>query len=510
MKHTHHTLLFIILLLMAATPLEAEATDWEFTVSGIRYRRLSGSIDNPDCALIGAESSVKGTVTIPERVTHGGYAYNVIKVAKEAFFSNRQIYHINLPSTITQIDEYAFAKCALKEITIPGPVKLIKHDAFAGSDIKTAVFSKNVSSMEYGVFEDCVNLVSLTLPRKIERIPSSLCSGCTKLKAVTIMEGTNVIGPYAFGHCISLDSINIPASINSIESDAFTGCKALDVIVNHATEPQEVYSDSFSHYGRLQVPSGYEYRYRADDVWGKFDIEGIPTPPEAQIWREDSQWEYYNADNQLLFYYKLGAFQRIGGIEYMPLAENDERIMAYVRTEEGDALVYARVVNRDTGYIYPEILLYDFRQPYADGEIMRLGTLCDDGSLRIDEVRINETQDAPIYHYDEKIAQWCNFISLIGCFHGPLDYFYTNAADKQPNKKNISHLVFNRKRSTRTDTFFPFYTSGTEAIHSVSISNDETALPPVAINLEGRHLVPTMRNIYIAGGKKHIYAPGKR
>ena len=127
--------------------------------------------------------------------------------------------------TITEIGGYAFAGYAGTSITIPDSVTSIRSSAFSG----------------------CTNIVSATMPaHAINDIPQDSLEtvvitsgniidygafeGCTSLASVTISDSVTHIGHHAFAYCDSLTAITIPDSVTSIGEAAFWDCDSLEAV----------------------------------------------------------------------------------------------------------------------------------------------------------------------------------------------------------------------------------------------------------------------------------------
>ena len=108
------------------------------------------------------------------------------------------------------------------------PVKNIYKNALRGNNIITAVVIPNsVTSIGYGVFEDCSSLTSVVIPDSVTTIGNSAFYGCNKLVSVDIPDGITTIGDSAFSGCSRLTSITIPDSVTTIGNSAFYGCNKL-------------------------------------------------------------------------------------------------------------------------------------------------------------------------------------------------------------------------------------------------------------------------------------------
>jgi len=75
-------------------------------------------------------------------------------------------------------------------------------------------------------FNDCYNLISLSIPASVDTIGYCAVNNCFNLETFTIPDSSKlkVIADYAFEYCESLKSIFIPNTIKSIGSGAFSDC----------------------------------------------------------------------------------------------------------------------------------------------------------------------------------------------------------------------------------------------------------------------------------------------
>ena len=80
-------------------------------------------------------------------------------------------------------------------------------------------------------FKDCAFITSVTLPEKLLSIGNYAFSGCTGLTEIVIPDSVTTIGSYAFSGCTGLTEIVIPDSVTTIGSYAFSGCTGLTEIV---------------------------------------------------------------------------------------------------------------------------------------------------------------------------------------------------------------------------------------------------------------------------------------
>ena len=88
-----------------------------------------------------------------------------------------------------------------------------------------------VSYYANGVFVDCTNLKSITIPEGVNKIGMLAFYRCTNLESITIPEGVTLIDMSAFDGCTNLKSITIPDTVTQIGYQAFmgTGLKSITI-----------------------------------------------------------------------------------------------------------------------------------------------------------------------------------------------------------------------------------------------------------------------------------------
>ncbi len=139
-------------------------------------------------------------VTIPESVD--GHAVSV--VGHSIFQAKDNIESVTLPSTVTEIQDYAFSTCKnLTKVTLPEGLKIIGQNAFW----------------------NCQKLEEITLPSTLKKIDWYAFSA-TGLKSVTIPESNTLqeLKEKVFFQCASLTEVSIPVTITKISPDTFEQC----------------------------------------------------------------------------------------------------------------------------------------------------------------------------------------------------------------------------------------------------------------------------------------------
>lgn len=151
----------------------------------------------------------------------------VQRIGDAAFYRNRSVRAVLLPSTLTEIGSYAFADSNVS-IVIPGEgLRIIDYAAFYGcDDLRGFDLQHATGLLQIGdfAFAECAGLISdLRMPDSLLLIGAYAFQGCASAPLLTLNEGLVYIGDGAFNHCIGLqnENIHIPASVRQIGGAKF-------------------------------------------------------------------------------------------------------------------------------------------------------------------------------------------------------------------------------------------------------------------------------------------------
>lgn len=198
-------------------------------------------------------------VEIPEKIM--GEKVRVESIGPNLFNSN-SIKEIYLPASIKQIEEKAFSSCSnlrrvifaepsnlkiigkfafsccgsLKIVQIPDSVETIEDGAFNNSGVEKIIFTPNskLTEMCGSAFSNCQSLTSITIPRGVEELPRWLFSGCSSLKEIKFMEGSNlkIIKDQAIEMCPKLKKLVLPNQYIQLDSGAFLGSEIEELVMH--------------------------------------------------------------------------------------------------------------------------------------------------------------------------------------------------------------------------------------------------------------------------------------
>lgn len=231
---------------------------FDFVVDGVFYK-ITSSV-NKTVAVVRAvdEQNFNSTdyvdaVNVPAMVTYAGVTYTVTSVANYAFYYNRQLTSVNLPSTVTTIGGRAFYYCENMQ-------SLSLGDGLVDLGSYSLAF--------------CSNLSSITLPETLTNIKEFTFTYCNGLTKVIIPDSVTTINNGAFNNCSSLQSVVLGSGVTNIGPTVFNNCNALTNINSMATTPPTIASNTFmtNHYNNatLLVPKSSLSAYQQAEYWSNF------------------------------------------------------------------------------------------------------------------------------------------------------------------------------------------------------------------------------------------------
>ena len=203
-------------------------------------------------------SNYYGEITIPQTIEWNERTFTVTAIGDWAFFQS-DITSINMPSSITRIEEVAFSHCdQLDSIAIPNSVTYIGIIAFGScKNLKSISLPNNLETISSGTFEECNSLKSIVLPENLKSIErgDDLSSG-------------------AFESCANLSSVTLPGSLTNLGENTFRGCIKLDTVFVKSSTPiaidESVFPTETYLNGTLLVPQSCKSVYQNATVWKNF------------------------------------------------------------------------------------------------------------------------------------------------------------------------------------------------------------------------------------------------
>ena len=135
---------------------------------------------------------------------------------------------VKIGEGITDIGDYAFEECAMKDIEFPSGLLEIGKYAFHKSQLTSVIIPEGVK--EVGEFSYLTNAV---LPRSLTYIPDGMFKYSYYLQDVNFENTLKTIGNQAFAGCYGLNSIVLPEGLISIGNHAFSTCGPCDLYAGY-------------------------------------------------------------------------------------------------------------------------------------------------------------------------------------------------------------------------------------------------------------------------------------
>ncbi len=228
----------------------------------------------------GIGNTYSGDLTIPEKVKHNSTNYTVFGIGGAAFISNYELTSVNIPSSVTYLDNLAFADCTgLTTITIPNSVTTIGELAFDScTGLTSLTLGNSVKTIEYGAFRKCSSLTSINTPNSVETIGQETFCDCSSLTSVSLGNSLTTIGTYAFQSCQSMKrlcSLN-PEPPACERNNVFYGVDVENCVLYVPIGSYDVYATADVWQDFLNI---VELDFSAEGLYDKFldDIDDLET-----------------------------------------------------------------------------------------------------------------------------------------------------------------------------------------------------------------------------------------
>ena len=178
--------------------------------------------------------------------------YPVVAIGKEAFF-NVLIDFVSVPSTVKEIEEYAFFNCSVKrvelsegvevigdsafadayyleEINFPSTLKTIGSYAFCATDLTQVILPDSVTEVHGHAFTSCLHVTEIRLSANLTEIKAYMFEGVRNVKNIELPRGIERIGEWAFMQCSRLETVTLYHGVLQIDDNIFEYCEDIKEI----------------------------------------------------------------------------------------------------------------------------------------------------------------------------------------------------------------------------------------------------------------------------------------
>lgn len=177
-------------------------------------------------------------VVLPSTLTEmGDYAFeyqahltdltlpdNMTEIPDYTFQNCGNLTTVDLPDALQRIGFGAFANTGLTGVTFPATLTEIAGSAFHSAPLTEVTLPDNVTKLGKNAFASCGQLRRITFSAGLTELPDRICSYCDQLTEVNIPDGIQSIGTFAFDHCTRLTSISLPESVTALGNFVFGNC----------------------------------------------------------------------------------------------------------------------------------------------------------------------------------------------------------------------------------------------------------------------------------------------
>lgn len=172
-----------------------------------------------------------------------------VKTIGNSAFKGMKIKNIDIPDSVTVIEEGAFSGCSLTDIILPDGITRIENTVFYNKPISNIKFPKNLKSIGESAFWNS-GFITLEIPSTVTQIEASAFKR-TRIKNLILNEGIETIKKEAF-YASNITSLTIPSTLTTIEESAFSYNKITSIYLKEnsklATLGDKAFSSSSTYY----------------------------------------------------------------------------------------------------------------------------------------------------------------------------------------------------------------------------------------------------------------------
>lgn len=172
---------------------------------------------------------------------------------------------------LTSLYKYPEAK-ENPEYTVPSSVTFIDGYAFARAKFERIFLPTTLTSIQTGTFNYCLNLINIEIPRNVETIGLFAFQHCESLVTISVPDKVEELKDFCFGYCYGLRTCNLGSGLKDIDDTAFTGDTSLEYFSVSDQNPYYtasegiLYSKDMSRVVRCPLAFSSEVLSLSDDI----------------------------------------------------------------------------------------------------------------------------------------------------------------------------------------------------------------------------------------------------
>ena len=164
----------------------------------------------------------------------------ITKIGANAFNGCAAVEKLSVPANTDEYGANAFKDFAALNTVVLTGIGAMKD--FTSTDYQTTPWYLNKDTvttitLNEGIevigtyaFKDNTNLTAMALPSTINSIGANAFTGCTGLTDITIPDATTAINDYAFEGCTGLTAVTFGSGLQSLGNGVFNSCSALTTV----------------------------------------------------------------------------------------------------------------------------------------------------------------------------------------------------------------------------------------------------------------------------------------
>ena len=230
-------------------------------------------------------------ISIPDKLT---------SIGKEAFLGSGLAGLLTLPSTLMNIGEGAFADTNLTQIIVEADITDIPRIFSDCDSLESLTIGEGTEKLGDYAFSSCANLLStsVSLPKSLTVIGDYAFEYCTSIGDLSFINNVVTIGDYAFRGCTGLKNLSISDNVLSIGEYAFANCTNITTITT-GNGLTEIACNSFSKCSALtSLTTGNNLKNIADDAFEKcYNLADIIISDSVETIDRSAFSDCYNVKN---------------------------------------------------------------------------------------------------------------------------------------------------------------------------------------------------------------------